>query len=318
MMAKEKLLTNRLVVFMIMLFLCIIWGSAYPIVKIGYDMLQIDKSHVPSIMMFAGIRYVATGLLLLIPGIIMSPKSFALNRAKQGCVLINTAFQVVGQYYFYYIGLARTPGTRAAIINSSTVFIAIFLAAFLFKTEKYNIVKFVASLMAVASVVVLNHVEGFGFSFSLKAEGFILVSSFLTAVATCLQKPLVGKTGVMPLCSYSFLLGGVLFLIYAFSFGGKIVIAGPNAYALLVYVSLVSALGFSIQALLLKYNDVSVISIYRIMLPVSGVILSAVMLKEHDILFRLNTLVSLFLMIGAMLLLGAGRRKKSDSELSAE
>ncbi|HAL18952.1 MAG TPA: hypothetical protein DCO86_04965 [Spirochaetaceae bacterium] len=318
MTTKEKFLTNRLVVFLIMLFLCIIWGSAYPIVKIGYDMFQIDKSHVPSIMMFAGIRYVATGLLLLIPGIIMSPKSFILNRAKQGCVLINTAFQVVGQYYFYFIGLARTPGTRAAIINSTTVFIAIFLAAFLFRTEKYDIAKLVASIMAVASMVVLNHVDGFGFSFSLTAEGFILVSSFLTAIATCLQKPLVGKTGVMPLCSYSFLLGGLLFLAYAFAFGGKIAIGGFNAYALLAYVSLVSAFGFSVQALLLEYNDVSVISIYRIMLPISGVILSAVMLKEYDILFRLNTLVSLLLMVGAMLLLGAGRRKKSDSGFSTE
>ena len=80
---RERVLTGRLSVFIIMLFLCFMWGSAYPIVKIGYDVLSVDKTHTPSIMLFAGIRYVITGLMLLIPGIIRSPKSFAIDSSTR-------------------------------------------------------------------------------------------------------------------------------------------------------------------------------------------------------------------------------------------
>ena len=314
---RERVLTGRLSVFIIMLFLCFMWGSAYPIVKIGYDVLSVDKTHTPSIMLFAGIRYVITGLMLLIPGIIRSPKSFAIDMTKQGCILINAVFQVIGQYYFYYIGLARTPGTRAAIVNSTTVFIAVFLAALVFRTEKYTFLKLVSSIMAVASVFALNYVRGFGFSFSLRAEGFILASSFLSAMATCLQRPLAKKTGVMPLCSYSFLLGGLFFTAYGFFFGGKIEMEGLGAWALVICLSLISAVGFSVQALLLEYNDVSIVSVYRMMLPLFGFVLSAVFLDEFGVLLRWNTLVSLALMVSAMLLLSTERRVRKPESIGA-
>ena len=85
----------------------------------------------------------------------------------------------------------------------------------------------------------------------------------------------------------------------------------------MICLSLISAIGFSVQALLLEYNDVSIVSVYRMMLPLFGVVLSAVFLDEFGVLLRWNTLVSLVLMVSAMLLLGTERRVRKPESVGA-
>ena len=41
-----------------------LWGSLYPMVKIGYNAFDINSSSVPDILMFAGVRFVICGLIV--------------------------------------------------------------------------------------------------------------------------------------------------------------------------------------------------------------------------------------------------------------
>lgn len=307
---REKILKRKSVVFALMFCACFLWGSAFACVKIGYDMFDINKSSIPSLMLFAGIRYILAGLLLLIPGLILKKDDFKLNPKRVKSIGINSIFQVIGQYTFYYIGIASTPGVRTAIINSTTVFISIFLAAVVFKKEKYTFAKAISSLMAVLSVVILNLQKGFEFKFRPFSEGFILLASFCAAMAIVLQNKLTENITPASLCSYSFLLGGIVFTSYALLFGARVSFNNWRAVLLLLYLAFISSAAFTIQGTLLKYNDVSEISIYRIMNPIIGVIMSALLLKgEKNSLLSINTLLALLIIVAAIAILRLSQKK---------
>ena len=59
---------------------------------------------------------------------------------------------------------------------------------------------------------------------------------------------------------------------------GYAVNSGMGAVMILLYLALVSSVAYTLWGILLKYNDVSKISIFGFMNPVIGVILSALLL----------------------------------------
>ena len=50
----EKFFSKPYIVCICAIFCCLLWGSAFPCVKIGYSLFEIDRSSVPSLMLFAG------------------------------------------------------------------------------------------------------------------------------------------------------------------------------------------------------------------------------------------------------------------------
>ena len=58
-------LTDRRIVVAIALLCCLLWGSAVPAVKIGYSLFAIAPGDTPSLMLFAGVRFFLSGLILL-------------------------------------------------------------------------------------------------------------------------------------------------------------------------------------------------------------------------------------------------------------
>ena len=308
---NEAFYKKKINIFFLMFIACFLWGSAIPCVKLGYKYLEIDNKDIYSMLMFAGIRYIITGALLLIFELLRgNKKTFYLNRETSLSVFLNSLFQVVGQYLFYYIGIATTAGTITSILTSTTVFMSIFLSAFLFRSEKYNFKKAFSSILAVFSVLILNFSTGTKFSFRLTSEGFILFSAFCSAFAMCMQRKLTHNISPSLLCAHSFFYGGILFFAIAIIKGGRIYIDSRLDVLILLYLSFVSAIAFSIQSTLLKYNDVSSVSIFRTMTPCMGVILSSIILDgEKSVLFRSRTLLSLLLMVCAILILSLNKKK---------
>lgn len=52
-----------------------LWGSLFPFVKIGYSAFNINPASVPDVLMFAAIRFVVCGIIVLITsGIILGNK----------------------------------------------------------------------------------------------------------------------------------------------------------------------------------------------------------------------------------------------------
>ena len=60
---KKSFLSTPLVLVLVALLCCALWGSATPAIKTGYKLLEVEG--VSSIMLFAGIRFAFAGLLIM-------------------------------------------------------------------------------------------------------------------------------------------------------------------------------------------------------------------------------------------------------------
>ena len=58
---KKKILTKPLVVCLLAMVCCLLWGSAFPCIKIGYRLFAIAGTDRPTQILFAGCRFVLAG-----------------------------------------------------------------------------------------------------------------------------------------------------------------------------------------------------------------------------------------------------------------
>lgn len=293
---KENILQKGWVVALLAMVCCFLWGSAFPCVKIGYDLFQIAAEDIASQILFAGTRFTLAGVLTIAIGSLMSRKVLKPERTSWGMILKLCMVQTVIQYLLFYVGLANTSGVKASIIEASNVFLAILISALIFHYEKLSKEKVVGCLLGFAGVVLINLSSGgFGGSMSLIGEGFIFLSTLSYALSSVLIKKYSQRENPVTLSGYQFLLGGLIMAVVALIAGGKLQHFTVQSTLLLVYMAMISAVAYSLWGLLLKYNPVSKVAVFGFMNPMFGVILSAVLLKEQNQAFTLRGLVSLVL-----------------------
>ncbi|HBM01160.1 MAG TPA: EamA family transporter, partial [Roseburia sp.] len=133
---KEKFMQKTIVVWLGALVCCLLWGSAFPCIKIGYQMMYIASDEVASQILYAGYRFTLAGILTIILGSIGSRQFLRPTKGSLGKVFKLSSLQTVGQYLLFYIGLAHTSGVKASIIEALNVFVAILVASLLFHQEK--------------------------------------------------------------------------------------------------------------------------------------------------------------------------------------
>ena len=71
---NKKLLTKTPVVCGLAIICCLLWGSAFPCIKIGYQMFNIPSGAIGSQFLFAGIRFFFAGLIVVIYDCIIKKK----------------------------------------------------------------------------------------------------------------------------------------------------------------------------------------------------------------------------------------------------
>ena len=52
----KKIFTNKIVVALVAMLCCALWGSAFPVIKIGYKFFNISGVDTASQILFAGVR----------------------------------------------------------------------------------------------------------------------------------------------------------------------------------------------------------------------------------------------------------------------
>ena len=63
---KQNTLTKTGIVALLACICCILWGSAIPVIKTGYRLMQVDSADTASQIVFAGVRFTLAGILVLI------------------------------------------------------------------------------------------------------------------------------------------------------------------------------------------------------------------------------------------------------------
>lgn len=293
---KESFLQKGWVVALLAMLCCFLWGSAFPCVKIGYDLFNIASDDIASQILFAGSRFALAGVLTIIIGSIVSRKMLFPGKQSWGMVFKLSLAQTIIQYMFFYIGLANTSGVKASIIEASNVFFAILMSSLLFHYEKLGKGKILGCLLGFAGVVLINlNGSGIDSSMSFTGEGFILLSTLSYAASSVLIKKYGERENPVTLSGYQFMIGGVVMIIAGLLMGGSLHGFSFKATMLLVYMALISAVAYSIWGLLLKHNPVGKVAVFGFMNPMFGVILSAILLKEQNQAFTFRGLISLLL-----------------------
>ena len=278
---NKSFFQKTIVVWVGALICCALWGSAFPAIKTGYILFNIDTKDIPSLLLFAGMRFVISGTLALIIGSITSRKLLLPQKGSFKMIAPLSLLQTVGQYVFFYISLANSTGVRSSILNGLNVFIAIIVASLIFKQEKFTSSKLIGSVIGFAGLVVVCLSTGkFEFSFSLLGDAFMILSSTSNAFSSVMIKKFSQKENPIVLSGYQFIMGGFIMIVIGLVAGGRITTVSPVAVILLIYLGCISAVAYSLWGILLKYNNVSRVTVFGFMNQICGVTFSAIFLKE--------------------------------------
>ena len=188
---KEKnsnVFANPIVLVLVAMVCCALWGSATPAIKTGYQLLAVEG--VPSIMLFAGIRFTLAGILTVIIFSIIGRKVLVPKRENVGRILFVSVFHTIVQYIFFYLGLAWTSGVKGTVASGSGAFFAVLIAALIFKQEKLTFKKIAACIIGFAGIVVIN-LDGLTFSsdlFDILGVVSVLLSTVSSSLASVLMK----------------------------------------------------------------------------------------------------------------------------------
>lgn len=295
-MEKKNRMQSTVVVWLGALICCALWGSAFPCIKIGYQMFKIPQDAVATQILFAGLRFTLAGILVILIGSVLSGNLLKINRQNALKILKLSLLQTVLQYLFFYIGLANTTGVKASIIEGVNVFIAIFVASLIFRQEKLTMGKLAGCLIGFAGVVLVNlNGNALDMSFHLNGEGFIFLSTVAYAFSSVYLKRYSKTENPVLLSGWQFISGGLVMSIMGLLMGGKITKVTAAGIAMLFYLACISAVAYSLWGILLKYNPVSRVAVFGFMNPVFGVILSAFLLGEREQASGIKSIIALIL-----------------------
>lgn len=315
----EKFFSKNYVVVIGALVCCMLWGSAFPCVKVGYGLFGVDTSSYSSLILFAGIRFTLAGVLVLAFGSALQRKFLLPKRKNIWRVAVVALFQTAMQYTFFYIGLANLTGVKSSVLNGLGVFFTIIAACFIFRTERFTLIKLVGCILGFGGVLVMN-LDGLNFEFSLTGEGFIIFSGLSAAMAAGFVKVFSKHENTTTLCGWQFFCGGLALVIIGAATGGSIRPTSGASFAMLFYLAFLSACAFTLQGYLLKYNPVSKVAVFKSTNPLFGALFSAIILGETEQLLHYTTLIALALVCGGILiinLLGKKRIFRAKTPLNA-
>ena len=278
--SKVSIFQRPLWVALFALTAAVAWGWAYPLIKLGFEEFAITQEMTASKMLFAGIRFTISGLIVLA---IALSRGLSLKVYKPsgwfylvGYALLNTTIH----YAFFYIGLSHSAGARAAILNSLGVFMLVLLACVFFKSDKLTPAKIIGCVVGFAGIMVLNIGGGAGNGFTFMGDGMIILNAMCSAFAGLMTRGLGRRANVFVATGYSLAIGGAMLMLPGILLGGtlpSITFAGVGILFLLICIS---TLGFTLYNKLLSCNPVGKVAIFNSLIPVVGAVTSCLCLSE--------------------------------------
>lgn len=293
---KKSIFTKPVAIVLLALLTCCLWGSAFPAIKTGFVLFNIETSG--SKILFAGYRFFLAGIMTLVIASIMEGRLVTIKASSIPYVLMQGVIQTTIQYVCFYIGLSNTTGAKASIINGSNAFFSIIAAHFMTKNEKMTVRKVIGCIVGFAGVVAVNAngLNLFG-NFSFWGEGMVLLCSISYGISTVTLKMISNRETPNAITAYQLIFGGAILIVIGWITGGHVTGFTLTSTLLLIYLALISTVSFCLWANLLKHNPVGKIAIFGFSIPVFGVFMSAVFLGEKAI--TMTTVIALiFVSIG--------------------
>lgn len=278
---KKSIFQRPLWVSFFALTAAVAWGWAYPLIKLGFQEFQITPEMTASKLLFAGIRFCISGLLILLLAVQAGKNMKTKTKGSWWFVILFALVNTTLHYTFFYIGLSHALGSRSAILNSLSVFSVVLLAGIFFKSDKITSQKILGCVLGFAGIFALNmNSDESSGKFTLMGDGMIILNALCGATASLLTRGLGQRIDVFVGTGYSLAIGGALLILPGLLLGGTLPHVSLWGVIILLLLVGISTTGFSLYNKLLTCNPVGKVAIFNSLIPVVGAITSCLCLGE--------------------------------------
>lgn len=279
-MNAERLFSHRMGRVLTALAAMFLWGSAFPLIKWGYDSLQIAPEETGRQILFAGYRFFLAALMILTILFFFKDRPRFQKDTFFPLVKIGL-FQTFLQYTLFYIGLAYSTGIQGSIIAGTTSFFQILFARWMFQDEPITWRKILGLVAGFGGVILVNfRQESMEFTFGMGAF-LLLIAMVSAAFGNLLARQGSARMDVFYLTGWQMLFGSLGLILTGITMAGWHPFSfDPESGAILLYLAFLSAAGFVLWNNVMKYNPVGKVSMFLFAIPVFGVMLSSLLLGE--------------------------------------
>ncbi len=280
---------------------CLLWGTAFPVLKISYGELGLQSDDIFSKMVFAGIRFMISGIMVFIYYTIKNKKVPPLLTKSILPFLIFGILNTTLQYFFFYTGVANTTAIKGVLLDTSKPLFVVILAHFIYTNDRINLNKALGLILGFVGIIIVNMNKmtavgftGLSLDFTLFGEGYLIFASIASAAAVIYGKSLSKKYDPTVMNCYQFIFGSsILLAVGLYGAGGFHLKFNGAAFILLMYSAAVSAIAFVIWFNLLKRHKATSVTIFLFLIPIFGTVISSIVLPNE--VLSISVVVSLVL-----------------------
>ena len=304
-MKKDNILKKTWVMVFLASLCQALWGVVFPVIKKSYELFSI--SGVGSTLLFASIRFMIAGVILLLLDTFMEKRFPVLDKKGYASVFMLGTIQTGLAYAFQYIAMISASSINCSILNGTGVIFSTIIAHFISKDDKMNGRKALGGVLGFIGVLVCFLWGGKLEGFSLKGEGLMLLSILTFVTGTNLSRIVTTGIKSVVVSGYNLLVGGAELFILSLFLGGRIGNGGLYGIMCLVFLSLTSCVCLYLWTALSSANSVSKVAVFQCINPITGAIAASLLLGEN--VFQPKYIVSVLLVVISIIIITKGRKK---------
>ncbi len=256
----------------------LLWGSSFPGLKYAFSLIDGDSFSMR--LVFAGVRFTLAGLVLLA---FVKDRGDQYRRAPKSRLWAVAILQIALNYFLFYWGISMTSGVVTAILNATGSFWWVMLAPIFSGSPWLRGSQWLMLILGFVGVCIA--VSG-GDSHGVSLFGCVLIlgATISATFATLTVRSLSQVVGTRFITAFGLVGGGLISLVAgAPSLGAFLASADWRVWLMTLWLAVVSALAFSLWYHLVALYDATALSAYRYLIPICGVIESALFLADEHL-----------------------------------
>ncbi len=276
------------------LLVMLLWGSLFPVVKMGFN--AYDVVTVGDILLFAGVRFVICGLIIMIFSYFNDKTSYKNVKSKIPLIFLSGLFAIILHYAFTYVGLSYADSGKTALLKKVGVLIYVGLSPIFIRDDKFSIQKLAGAILGFLGIVAMNSSAG---SFSMNIGDWLIIgASFCTVFSNVISKKVFKAVNPLSATGISQFFGGVMLLVIGKIMGGGMSFTLNAKAFIFVYMCFASIFGYCLWFWLLKDGELSKMFIIQFAEPIFAAIFGAILLGED--VFKIQFLIAFILIFAGI------------------
>lgn len=275
------------------LFVMLLWGSLFPMVKLGYSNYNVVSTG--DILFFAGFRFTVSGAVICLYTLFRDRGSYTAAKTELVPILLSGLFLIILHYSFTYLSLSLTDSSKTAILKQVGALFYVCFSSLFFKDDKLTAKKLIAAVMGIAGIFAINaNPEGISFNIG---DALIIAASFCTVISNIISKKVAQKVNPVTSTGISHLFGGIALLVVGKVLGGSITLNGGNPFVV-IYICMASVISYCLWFTVVKKGELSRLFIIKFAEPVFACIFGALILGEN--IFKVQYLIAFLMIAGGI------------------